>query len=138
MHFFIFAFLWGNAPAVQTLGIIPVITLLHPRRKLQCHGVLPTTHSLWLVILCVILTCGSFIQLLQTSSEQRKWYYNNNDNKRKGMPAPLSFTELLFTYAFCMVVSSIVFMIQDHGRHGANAAASAAAAHSLQPFFTLL
>lgn len=56
------------------------------------------------------------------------------------MPAPLSFTELLFTYAFCMVVSSIVFMIQDHGRHGANAAASAAAAaaHSLQPFFTLL
>jgi len=34
------------------------------------------------------------------------------------MPAPTSFTQLLFTYAFCMVVSSIVLMIEDDGRHG--------------------
>ena len=34
------------------------------------------------------------------------------------MPAPTSFTELLFTYAFCNVVSSIVLKIDGDGRHG--------------------
>jgi len=57
-----------------------------------------------------------------TDTIKRKWWNNANNanNKRRGNACPTFFTQLLFPYAFCMVVRSIVLMVDgdDHGCSG--------------------
>ena len=81
--------------------------------KLQCLGV-PITHLTLVILSVLFLTCGSFSY----------YRYDKKENgatimltAKKGEACPTSLLNC-FPYAFCMVVSSIVLMIDGDGRHG--------------------